>query len=162
MTSPLVPPQDKEPRGIIPLENLSVQKVDDPKKPVGVGVGTWQAGIVGGFSATGWEERVVELGSPVARTDPVHLWGTGRDSGLPPLPRGAVDPSASQEAGLGLGVRCCLSQRLLPKSLVLSDPLEVQPAPHLLPTCPALTWPPPPNPHSSAWSSTTPVAGARR
>ncbi|MBW00095.1 Cytohesin-4, partial [Eschrichtius robustus] len=24
---------DKEPRGIIPLENLSVQKVDDPKKP---------------------------------------------------------------------------------------------------------------------------------
>ncbi|XP_069902577.1 cytohesin-4 isoform X4 [Globicephala melas] len=25
---------DKEPRGIIPLENLSVQKVDDPKKPV--------------------------------------------------------------------------------------------------------------------------------
>lgn len=28
--------QDKEPRGIIPLENLSVQKVDDPKKPVGV------------------------------------------------------------------------------------------------------------------------------
>ncbi|KAJ8791652.1 hypothetical protein J1605_020374 [Eschrichtius robustus] len=28
---------DKEPRGIIPLENLSVQKVDDPKKPVGIG-----------------------------------------------------------------------------------------------------------------------------
>lgn len=26
--------QDKEPLGIIPLENLSVQKVDDPKKPV--------------------------------------------------------------------------------------------------------------------------------
>lgn len=24
---------DKEPRGIIPLENLSVQKVEDPKKP---------------------------------------------------------------------------------------------------------------------------------
>ncbi|XP_058164766.1 cytohesin-4 isoform X2 [Dasypus novemcinctus] len=31
---------DKEPRGIIPLENLSVQKVDDPKKPVRVG---WEA-----------------------------------------------------------------------------------------------------------------------
>lgn len=30
-------PQDKEPRGIIPLENLSVQPVDDPKKPVGAG-----------------------------------------------------------------------------------------------------------------------------
>lgn len=33
-----VPLQDKEPRGIIPLENLSVQKVDDPKKPVGIGM----------------------------------------------------------------------------------------------------------------------------
>lgn len=32
--------QDKEPRGIIPLENLSVQKVDDPKKPVGGAVGS--------------------------------------------------------------------------------------------------------------------------
>lgn len=39
LTFPPVPLQDKEPRGIIPLENLSVQKVDDPKKPVGVGVG---------------------------------------------------------------------------------------------------------------------------
>lgn len=28
--------QDKEPLGIIPLENLSVRKVDDPKKPVSV------------------------------------------------------------------------------------------------------------------------------
>nr|XP_020037921.1 cytohesin-4 isoform X3 [Castor canadensis] len=28
---------DKEPRGIIPLENLSVQKVEDPKKPQGAG-----------------------------------------------------------------------------------------------------------------------------
>lgn len=28
--------QDKEPLGIIPLENLSVQKVNDPKKPVSV------------------------------------------------------------------------------------------------------------------------------
>lgn len=26
--------QDKEPLGIIPLENLSVRKVEDPKKPV--------------------------------------------------------------------------------------------------------------------------------
>lgn len=38
----LPPPllQDKEPRGIIPLENLSVQKVDDPKKPVGGAAGS--------------------------------------------------------------------------------------------------------------------------
>lgn len=27
-------PQDKEPRGIIPLENLSIREVDDPRKPV--------------------------------------------------------------------------------------------------------------------------------
>lgn len=26
--------QDKEPRGIIPLENLSIREVDDPRKPV--------------------------------------------------------------------------------------------------------------------------------
>lgn len=29
-----VPYQDKEPRGIIPLENLSIREVDDSKKPV--------------------------------------------------------------------------------------------------------------------------------
>lgn len=28
------PPQDKEPRGIIPLENLSIREVEDSKKPV--------------------------------------------------------------------------------------------------------------------------------
>jgi hypothetical protein len=28
------PSQDKEPRGIIPLENLSIREVDDPRKPV--------------------------------------------------------------------------------------------------------------------------------
>lgn len=27
-------PQDKEPRGIIPLENLSIREVEDPRKPV--------------------------------------------------------------------------------------------------------------------------------
>lgn len=26
--------QDKEPRGIIPLENLSIREVDEPRKPV--------------------------------------------------------------------------------------------------------------------------------
>lgn len=26
--------QDKEPRGIIPLENLSIREVEDPRKPV--------------------------------------------------------------------------------------------------------------------------------
>lgn len=30
------PPQDKEPRGIIPLENLSIREVEDSKKPVSV------------------------------------------------------------------------------------------------------------------------------
>lgn len=29
------PQQDKEPRGIIPLENLSIREVEDPRKPVG-------------------------------------------------------------------------------------------------------------------------------
>ena len=29
-----LPPQDKEPRGIIPLENLSIREVEDPRKPV--------------------------------------------------------------------------------------------------------------------------------
>lgn len=29
-------PQDKEPRGIIPLENLSIREVEDSKKPVSV------------------------------------------------------------------------------------------------------------------------------
>lgn len=28
--------QDKEPRGIIPLENLSIREVEDSKKPVSV------------------------------------------------------------------------------------------------------------------------------
>lgn len=28
------PFQDKEPRGIIPLENLSIREVEDPRKPV--------------------------------------------------------------------------------------------------------------------------------
>lgn len=28
------PKQDKEPRGIIPLENLSIREVEDPRKPV--------------------------------------------------------------------------------------------------------------------------------
>lgn len=28
------PHQDKEPRGIIPLENLSIREVEDSKKPV--------------------------------------------------------------------------------------------------------------------------------
>lgn len=52
--------QDKEPRGIIPLENLSVQKVDDPKKPVGVGVGP-EAVAAGRISETGREERAAGL-----------------------------------------------------------------------------------------------------
>jgi len=30
------PVQDKEPRGIIPLENLSIREVEDSKKPVSV------------------------------------------------------------------------------------------------------------------------------
>lgn len=29
-------PQDKEPRGIIPLENLSIREVEEPRKPVSV------------------------------------------------------------------------------------------------------------------------------
>lgn len=28
--------QDKEPRGIIPLENLSIREVDEPRKPVSI------------------------------------------------------------------------------------------------------------------------------
>lgn len=28
--------QDKEPRGIIPLENLSIREVEEPRKPVSV------------------------------------------------------------------------------------------------------------------------------
>lgn len=32
--------QDKEPRGIIPLENLSIREVEDSKKPVSISWGT--------------------------------------------------------------------------------------------------------------------------
>lgn len=37
--------QDKEPRGIIPLENLSIREVDDPRKPVSP---SWPLGARGG------------------------------------------------------------------------------------------------------------------
>lgn len=30
----LICSQDKEPRGIIPLENLSIREVEEPRKPV--------------------------------------------------------------------------------------------------------------------------------
>lgn len=65
LTFAAVPPQDKEPRGIIPLENLSVQKVDDPKKPVSVGVGPEVEGAEE-ISEIGWEERAAGLGSPAS------------------------------------------------------------------------------------------------
>lgn len=44
-------PQDKEPRGIIPLENLSIREVEDSKKPVSA------AGRVG---AAGWVQLFTE------------------------------------------------------------------------------------------------------
>lgn len=36
--------QDKEPRGIIPLENLSIREVEDPRKPVSYDV-SWTLGL---------------------------------------------------------------------------------------------------------------------
>ncbi len=33
--------QDKEPRGIIPLENLSIREVEEPRKPVSVQTNLW-------------------------------------------------------------------------------------------------------------------------
>lgn len=44
--APALSLQDKEPRGIIPLENLSIREVEDSKKPVSAGegvLGLWLA-----------------------------------------------------------------------------------------------------------------------
>lgn len=63
------PPQDKEPRGIIPLENLSIREVEDSKKPV---------------SARG--------GSPGAGRSTLVLWGDRSRQGEAGGPHGVALP----------------------------------------------------------------------
>lgn len=66
--------QDKEPLGIIPLENLSVRKVDDPKKPVSLHcLVLCQSRLLGGQ----WEERVHTLGKAEVAGGTLWLWGGG-------------------------------------------------------------------------------------
>lgn len=76
---------------------------------------------------------------------PPTFGGRGGAQGCLLLPPGAVDPpacpSTSQEAGLGPGVCCCLSKRVLPKSLVLSDLLESPASPISSQPSPALPCP---------------------
>lgn len=66
--------QDKEPLGIIPLENLSVRKVDDPKKPVSLHcLVLCQSRLLGGQ----WEERVHALRKAEVAWGTLWLWGGG-------------------------------------------------------------------------------------
>lgn len=66
------PHQDKEPRGIIPLENLSIREVEDSKKPVSAtvgfsGAGGGSLGALGGAGKAGRYCRLLgEVEGPAA------------------------------------------------------------------------------------------------
>ncbi|KAM7317343.1 hypothetical protein ACRRTK_023645 [Alexandromys fortis] len=77
---------DKEPRGIIPLENLSVQKVDDPKKPVRVHLGISSTAGRGGLAlsanlALTWHlpQFCLELYNPSCRGQKIKACKTDGD-----------------------------------------------------------------------------------